>query len=66
MVIVYRAGDEQPWVNSTIAIVPPTDKGVFISLERVAKSTENKAYIWNNGHFRYCSKFRRYDHEFWI
>jgi hypothetical protein len=66
MAVVSRLGDEQPWVYSATTLISPAYKGVFISFERIAKSTEVKTCIWNNSNVRYCSQFRRYDGEFWI
>jgi hypothetical protein len=55
MAVVSRPGDEQPWVYSATTLISPAYKGVFISFERIAKSTEVTTCIWNNSNVRYCS-----------
>jgi hypothetical protein len=67
LVVSRRPGDEQqPWVNFTTPLKSPIYKAVFISLERVAKSTEATACTWNNSNVRYWSQFRRmHNCEFW-
>jgi hypothetical protein len=54
LVVSRRPGDEQqPWVDFTTPLKSPIYEAVFISLERVAKSTEATACTWNNSNVRY-------------